>query len=211
MIGNGSTYATLHRTITVAAGGLALGTVKIAALSADEQAWLADVNNQRATVSVPVSFSNLVVDEYAEEQARAEVAAIVSGTQPFGDPTENLYIGYYGASPGVVWSDAGGAAALVAAASSYLTADSAWMGEKSNCPNGNWQTCAYLENTGHYMNISSTGDVWVGLGESATSFNYLSYGNEWAYVLILPEVNLVYGETLPASKTRIAGGMLPTH
>jgi hypothetical protein len=138
-ISNGASYATLHRTVTVTTGLLGLGTVKVAALSADEQAWVADLNAQRATVSVPVSFGNLVVDEYAEEQARAEVAAIVSGAQPYGDPTESLFTGYYAAMPGAMYA-AGGVAALRVSASAYLSADAVWMAEKATCPSENWQT-----------------------------------------------------------------------
>jgi hypothetical protein len=48
-VGKDSTYATLHRTIAVS-GATSIGTAKIAALSTDEQAWLVDVNHQRAMV-----------------------------------------------------------------------------------------------------------------------------------------------------------------
>ena len=87
-IGNGATYATLHRFLIVTAGPNDAGTLKVAALSADERAWLADLNMQRATVSAPLSFANLSIDEYAEEQARAEVASIIAGTNLYSDATE---------------------------------------------------------------------------------------------------------------------------
>jgi hypothetical protein len=205
-IGKDTTYATLHRTITVAAGTpLALGTLKVAALSSDEQAWVVDVNTQRATVSVPVSFANLAVDEYAEEQARAEVAAIVSGAQPYGDTTEELFNGYYYASPGVIYG-AGSVAALVGSPSAYLTADALWMNEKGNCPSGNWMTCTFSETTGHYINISSTGDVWLGISESSSSYDDPPYGNEWAYVILFPGDNAT---VLPAAVHRNATVLPP--
>jgi hypothetical protein len=206
-IGSGPTYATLHRSISVTSSGLSLGTLKVAALSTDEQAWLADINTQRTTVSYPVSFSNLSVDEYAEEQARAEVAAIVSGAAVYGDATEGVYGANYVASPGALNTSVLGAADLVGSASGYLTADAQWMAEKANCPNGNWQTCNYAENTGHYMNLSSTSDVWIGLGESSASFSDPPYGNEWAYVVILPGNN---AGNAPASKSRFAAALPPT-
>ncbi len=184
-IGKDTTYATLHRTITATSSGLALGTVKIAALTTDEQAWLIDVNHQRATVSFPTSFANLAIDEYAEEQARAEVSAIVSGAQPYGDATEGIYNNAYFNEPGAMYS-VGSVSDLVGSASAYLQADINWMSEKANCPSGNWQTCTFAENTGHYINISNTRDVWVGLAESATSFVDPPYGNEWAYAMLLP-------------------------
>ncbi len=183
-IGKDTTYATLHRTISATISGLALGTVKIAALTTDEQAWLVDINHQRATVSVPTSFANLSIDEYAEEQARAEVAAIASGAQPYSDATESLFANNYAAEPGAMYG-ATGVAALIALPNLYLTADSAWMGEKANCPGGNWQTCPNLETTGHYINLSNTANVWIGVGESNASFNYLNEGlGEWAYAAI---------------------------
>jgi hypothetical protein len=182
-----TTYATLHRTITATSSGLALGTVKIAALTTDEQAWLVDVNHQRATVSFPTSFANLSIDEYAEEQARAEVAAIVSGAQPYGDATEALFANNYAAEPGAMYG-ATGVAALITLPNLYIDADNGWMGEKANCTGGNWQTCPFAENTGHYINLSNTANVWIGVGESNESFNYASLGQAWAYAAI-PIIN----------------------
>lgn len=182
-IGKDATYATLHRTF--AANGTSLGILKVAALSIDEQAWLTDVNNQRATVSDPASFPNLVVDEYAEEQARAEVAAIVSGAQPYGDPTELMFGNLMLDEPGSMYGFRS-VADLVNTASDYLQADKNWMSEKANCPNGVWETCTLAEDTGHYINISAPDDVWIGMGESATSYVYGSYGNEWAYAMLMP-------------------------
>jgi len=196
-ISNGPTYATLHRSITVASSGLALGTVKVAALSADEQAWLTDVNNQRATVSVPVSFSNLVVDEYAEEQARLWAVNVLSGVTAFGDAGYAPYQTAYSSAAGSVY----GAAAVISLnllgqPSAFVGADNSWMSEKANCPSGNWQTCTYAENTGHYINISNTDTVWIGLGES---WNVANPASAYSYYdLMLIEV----AGTSPASRKR---------
>jgi hypothetical protein len=196
-IGKDSTFATLHRTITVAATGLALGSVKITSLSSDEQAWLVDMNNQRATVSVPVSFSNLVIDEYAQEQARAEANAIAAGTQPYGDATEQLFSGFYAAQPGAMYAGSG---ILTGEGSSgaFVAADAAWMSEKVNCPGGNWMTCTGTASTGHYINISNTQNVWIGLGESATPQS-LNGASLWYYDAIIPTN---YQSSYPASTRR---------
>lgn len=188
-IGKDSTYATLHRSVNVNVGPNAIGAVKIAALSIDEQKWLVDANNQRATVSVPTSYGNMLVDEYAEEQARQWAADVASGKTAFGDAGYSPYQSAYGSSPGSMYS-AAGVLALGAAAGAYISADQSWMSEKANCPNGNWQTCTFAHNTGHYINLSNTNTVWVGLGESASSFAYPPYGNEYAYNLMLIE-NLI--------------------
>lgn len=167
-IAKDTTYATLHRTVAVN-GPTALGTVKITALSADEQAWLADVNQQRATVAVPTSFSNLVVDEYAEEQARAWASDVAAGRTTFGDAQYGPYQTAYAASSGALYGAAGVLAInLLGQLSAYISADNSWMSEKANCPGGNWQTCTFSETTGHYINMSNTNTVWAGLGESAT-------------------------------------------
>jgi hypothetical protein len=177
-IGNGTAYATLHRSIIVPSSGLALGTLKVAALTSDEQAWVVDFNNQRATVSVPTSFSNLVVDEYAEEQARKWASDTAAGVTAFTDAGYAPYQSAYSASSGAMYGAAGVLAEnLLGQTSAYLLADNGWMAEKANCPSGNWQTCTVAENTGHYINASNTDTVWIGVGESGVSpvTNYTYY------------------------------------
>jgi hypothetical protein len=183
-IAKDATYATLHRTVPAAAGATSVGTVKITALSADEQAWLVDVNNQRATVSAPVSFANLVVDEYAEEQARQYASDVASGKAVYSDAAYAPYQAGYSASAGELYS-VGGVEAEQPAASAYLAADGQWMGEKSNCASGNWQTCTFSATTGHYINLSNTQDVWVGLGESSVSFVVTGFPNQWLYNVMI--------------------------
>jgi hypothetical protein len=187
-IGKDGTFATLHRTVSSASP--ALGTVKIAALSTDEQGWLVDINAVRALISVPTSYANLVVDEFAEEQARTESNAVAAGTAPFGDVTEAQYLGFYAAMPNLVYSQAGsvqavqhdplgfpvtyGSGAITvtqpATAPGYQGADAAWMyGEIQNCPSNNWKTCTFSAINGHYINLANTLDVWAGLGESTSN------------------------------------------
>jgi hypothetical protein len=202
-IGKDTTYATLHRTVAVVAGANAIGTVKVAALSTDEQNWLIDVNNQRGTVSVPTSFANLQVDEYAEEQARLWAANVAAGTTTYGDAGYAPYQSAYAADAGAIYG-ATGVLVEYEAASAYLQADTEWMAEKANCPSGNWQTCPTPSDssgeTGHYVNVSNTDTVWVGLGESNASFVLPGFGNEWAYNLMLIEDISSSG---PASKARL--------
>jgi len=199
-IGKDRTYATLHCSVTIS-GATALGTVKIAALSSDEQAWVADINNERTTVSSPTSFGNLAVDEYAEEQARAWAAGVANGSDVYGDPGMKPFQAAYAASPGALYG-AGWNIDLVGSAGAYLQADANWMAEKANCPNGNWQTCPYSTSaplTDHYVNLSNTDTVWAGVGESASSFNDPPYGQEWAYDIIFVDNVASPG---PASKRR---------
>lgn len=202
-IAKDTAHATLHRTVAVN-GATSVGAVKITALSSDEQAWLTDFNQQRATVSVPTSYGNLVVDEYAEEQTRADAASLLTSTYndpttgiPNGDNAAKAYGALYAAMPGAMYATAG-VTVLNAAGqlSAFVAADNGWMGEKANCPSGNWQTCTFSENTGHYMNVSNTQDVWVGLGETTTTD---SHGYSY-YVALIPQNIATAG---PASSHRL--------
>ena len=185
-VGKDTTYATLHRSLTVSSGTTTVGAMKITALSSDEQAWLKDMNNQRSTVSVPTSFGNLAVDEYAEEQARQWSSDIVSGKTVPGDPGLTPYEDAYRASTGSIYAITH-VGDLIGSPSGYILADMAWMNEKANCPNGNWETCVFAPNTGHYKDVSNVIDVWVGLGESSTSFLFGTFGSEWAYDALIIE------------------------
>jgi hypothetical protein len=197
-IGKDATYATLHRAVAVTSASVSIGTAKVTALTSDEQAWLVDVNNQRVTVSSPTSFGNLVVDEYAEEQARQWAADTLSGKTVYGDAGYAPYQAAYGAAPGSLYSAAGALAANTnTVLGQYIFADDAWMGEKANCPNGNWQTCTFAANTGHYINISNTNTVWIGLGEAANPMGDTTFNSYYDLMLI---ENL--GSSGPASKAR---------
>ncbi len=169
-IAKDGTYATLHRTVAVTTGITSLGTVNITALGTAEQAWLADVNNQRATVSVPASFPNLVVDEYAEEEARQWAMDVVSGKTAYSDAAFAPYQAAYGAAAGSLYGATGVLNTGSASAyPQYLGADTGWMSEMSNCAGKNWQTCTDSALTGHYIRMSNSNTVWIGLGEYANS------------------------------------------
>ena len=170
-IGKDGTYATLHRTISISGGTTALGTAKLLAISAAEQSWLADANNQRATVSVPTSYGNMLVDEYAQEQAHAWASDVGAGRTAFSDAAYGPYQAAYGSSPGSMYG-ATGVLAISTNQNNYTGVDALWMAEKSNCPNGNWATCTRAGNTGHYINLSNTNTVWVGLGYSPNGVNF---------------------------------------
>jgi len=190
VIGNGSSYAALHAEVTIANGANALGTLKLTALSADQQAWVSDLNTLRTTVSNPVSFSNLVVDEYAVEAEQAMVDAVVAGTATFGPSAETTYDTQYGQNAGAMYA-AGGNSSLGSSAGAFLAVDQSWMAEQSQCANGNWQTCTFTAASGHYINVSNTDSVWIGPAESATSYvPSMGAANAWVYgVMIVQNVN----------------------
>lgn len=156
------TYAILHRSISVSAN-LNLGTLKIAKLSSDETAWIARLNSDRATIAIPATGA-VVVDEYAEEQARQWAIDVDAGTTPFTDAGFAPYQAAYGAKPGSIGS-AGGALAV---SDTWQDAETAWFAEKANCPGGDWRTCTFASNTGHYINLAQDSVVWAGLGEDLT-------------------------------------------
>ena len=185
-IGKDAAYVTLHRTISISGGSTALGTAKLLALSAAEQSWLADANNQRATVSVPTSYGNMLVDEYAQEQAHAWAADVGAGRTAFSDAAYGPYQMAYGSSPGAMYG-ATGVLAISTIQNNYTSVDAGWMAEKSNCPNGNWATCTRAANTGHYINFSNTNTVWVGLGYSSNGGYVYNGTTFYPYNLMLIE------------------------
>jgi hypothetical protein len=166
VISNGSTYATLHATVTVASGTNVLGTLKITALSADQQGWVSDINTQRTTVATPLSYGNLIADEYAIEEEQAMVNAVAAGSATYGPSAETTYDGLYGQQPGAIYI-ASNISGLSTSSGAYVTVDQNWMAEQTQCPNVNWQTCTFSAATGAYINLSNTIDVWVGPAESA--------------------------------------------
>ena len=191
---NGS-YATLHRTVTITAGTpMALGTVKLTALSNTIQAWLADVNYQRSNVATPQSFANLVVDEYLEEQANLWATDVANGTTQYGDSEVDPYNAAYAADPGAmypmdVFHDIGIVNYAVDPSDALELEDQGFMSEKASSTGcgpygGNWQTCLAAGDPGpHYVAMSYTGDVWVGLG--TTSTDNATLGGEPAGILFV--------------------------
>jgi hypothetical protein len=154
------TYAILHRQITVASANVALGSVKIVKLSSDESAWIARLNTDRATIAFPAT-GPVVMDEYAQEQARQWAIEVDAGTTPYTDAGYAPYQTAYGAKPGSIGS-AGGALDLN---DTWQDAEAIWFAEKANCPGGDWRTCTFSGTTGHYINLAQDSVVWVGVGE----------------------------------------------
>jgi Carboxypeptidase regulatory-like domain len=160
-------YATLHRTVALAAGANTL-TVKLTALSSSYRSWLADLNAQRMHVATPSSYGNLIVDEYAQEQAQKWADDVAAGTTAYGDAGYAAYQSAYASQPGALYA-ATGVLAVTGPGfpQGVITTDDGWMSEKANCPGGDWSACAFGPTTGHYINLSNKRDVFVGLGESA--------------------------------------------
>jgi hypothetical protein len=187
MIQKDGTYATLHRTVTLTAGTNALGSINLTALDATHQAWLSDFNNRRLTVSSPASYPNLVVDEYAQEQADQIVAA--EQTANSSNVSDASYATAYGASAGAMYSASAfnyGSQATNNGAPDEITGVdyTAFNFDKTYCSGTPWTTCTPAgSNFGlhtDYPAFSSTRDVWVGLGYPtvtvtngvATTFDY---------------------------------------
>jgi len=205
IVGNAKgSYATLHRTVTITTGTPnALGTVKLTALSSAVQSWLADVNNQRATVSLPISFGNLAVDEYLQEEANQWATDVANGTTQYGDSEVDPYNAAYAADPGAIYTvgiahDIGIVNYAVDPSDALELEDQGFMSEKTSSTGcgpygGNWQTCLAAGDPGpHYVAMSYTGNVWVGLG--TTSTDNATLGGEPAGILFVGS-----GQNVPAS------------
>ena len=119
----------------------------------------------------------------------------MSGAQPYGDATEGVYSAAFAQEAGSLYA-AAGVSALIGLGGAFLQADSIWMAEKSKCSGGNWETCTFAGDTGHYINISNTQNVWIGMAESSVSYINPTYGSEWAYAMLIPAN---YQPSYPAS------------
>ena len=130
------TYTILHCTIAVSAanGVTNLGTLNISKLSSDEAAWLKQLNTDRATISYPATGPT-VMDEYSEEGARDEAAAVANGTDPFSDATETLFADQVLAQPGTISYGWRTVDAESLGPGEWNRAESAYFSEKANCPN----------------------------------------------------------------------------
>lgn len=169
-------YTILHRFLTVSGTTVALGTVNISKLTSDESAWVAQENSDRATVAYPAT-GGIVADEYAEEQARKWPGDVVDGTTQYSDSAYGPYQTAYSNSSGAIGS-VGGALDL---SSTWSQAMTDWYAEKANCPNGDWRTCTFADNTGHYINLAQDSLVWVGVGESTSAFTSGTYSGMYAF------------------------------
>lgn len=204
VIAKDATYATLHRTATLTTGINALGTLKITALDASHQAWLADWNSRRATVSFPTSYANMIVDEYAQEQATKWAADYTASGLDISDAGYGQYQTAYSSSPGSMYG-AAGVLDVQFSVADYTDADFAWFNnEKPNCPGGNWATCPFADNTGHYMNGSNLRDVWVGLGDDEQPTPNLDGFGPAYYYDVMIVTNGTSTSTLPLSGSRAA-------
>lgn len=158
------TYAILHRNVSVVDGTLVLGTIHLAKLSSTESQWLRDLNERRSAVSYPATGA-VVIDEYAQEQARQWATDVDAGKTQYTDAGYAPYQQAYASAPGAI----GSAAGALDGNTTWQHAESAWFAEKANCPDGNWTTCTFADDTGHYINLSENDDVWAGIGEGAAA------------------------------------------
>lgn len=159
-------HAAYHGIWSVAPNGTTdLGSVAIAQPNAQETAWLARVNADRATVGLPAVATPLSFDSVTLQTARywAQQSASLgfyahqcpAGTAcvPFW-----LWETQHHSMPSSQNLDYGAVATWT-----WQNAEGAFMAEIANCPNGgNWQMCPYAENTGHYIDIMSA-SYWAGV------------------------------------------------
>ncbi|HTC31581.1 MAG TPA: carboxypeptidase-like regulatory domain-containing protein [Candidatus Acidoferrum sp.] len=179
-------YAILHRTVTVVDGMLVLGRMHLARLSSDESAWVRDLNDRRSTLAFPTT-GMVVIDEYAEEQARRWASDVDAGRTVYTDAGYAPYQQAYANDPGAIGNPAGALDGNLG----WQNAEGAWFAEKANCPGGNWTTCAYAENTGHYINLSENDGVWAGVGEgSAAAPSSTGIGGYYPYDVMV----ILYGQ-----------------
>jgi len=162
-------HASYHGIWTINPSGTTdLGKIGIAMPTADETAWLTKLNLDRSTVGTPAVTVPLILDSVTLQTARywaQEMAAegFYAHQCPAASTTCTafwLYGTQHHSLPDSQNIDYGTLPTM------WPTAESQFMVEQANCVNGNWLTCTYAENTGHYINIMSA-TRWVGFGIAA--------------------------------------------
>ncbi|TAM73287.1 hypothetical protein EPN44_14245 [bacterium] len=134
-------YASLHAYFPVGAGTYTITQpLPITQPTSTEQQWLTQVNADRATVGA----QPLIFDDYALLAARwkAQDMATHAYCSHTTDPTGAYYITFPGAIAGTNEN--------LGCLSTWQLAEQAFMAE---APSG-----------GHYLNLTNTANIWVGLG-----------------------------------------------
>ena len=158
-------HAAYHGLWTVKPVGTTdLGNVAIALPTATDIAWLAKINSDRATVGTPAVTTPLTLDSVTLQTARYWAGQMATngfykhqcGTGAVGCQEFWLYETQHHSMPSSQNIDYG-------YFGTYLDAESQFMAEIANCPGGNWMTCPFAENTGHYTDIMGA-SYWVGVG-----------------------------------------------
>ena len=156
--------ATIHDVLVVSHAGVnTFPDLKLTTLSVDEAAWLDLLNQDRAKWNAPP----LVFDETVEEVARLWAAFLATGYFEHACASTDVAcpnkINYYqGASSAALSSGEN----IAAGQPGFARAESDFMSETQYCPQPtNPATCAFTENTGHFLNIVRPDYVWFGNAE----------------------------------------------
>jgi hypothetical protein len=163
-------HAAFHALRAIApAGTTNLGSIAIALPSAGDNAWLEQINSDRATQGIPHVATPLTFDSVTLQTARYWTGQMASGdffahtcpAVPAGCQEFWLYETQRGSIPSAQNISEQGASG------SWQAAEAAFMAETANCAGGNWQTCTFSETTGHYINVMQAAN-WAGVGMTQT-------------------------------------------
>ncbi len=165
-------YPTLHHGVDFAPG-IGEGSLKVAKPTNAERRWLARINFERARYGLHA----VVFDQSAIASARYWATYMARNkyfdhTLPRADPnadtpSDATPVTRYLKFSGLDLDDTNGMSENIAefdGDASWSDAEDMFMAEKSKCPHGSPNGCAYGEATGHFLNILNPDFKWVGLG-----------------------------------------------
>jgi uncharacterized protein YkwD len=178
-----SGYATIHKPISVNQFNNQLGTLNVSAITADEAAWLQQVNNDRAAYGA----GTVVLDEILQEAAQHWDNYMASNAYFY--PTCAQTSGacstaaQYEQSAGAQYTHSAQNIAAIGPGTTWGNAESGFMNESSSCPQpAQYSTCQGQTGAADFLNIITPSFVWVGLAEihNGASYNptlgqYLDY------------------------------------
>lgn len=157
-------HAAYHAILSISPTGTThLGVLHIALPSVSDNAWLAQINTDRATMGTPAVTTPLIFDSITLRSAR--YWATQMATLGFFDhqcPASASTCEEYW-----LWQTQRGSLPssqnIYYGASDWREAESGFMEEVSLCSRRRWKTCAYTEDNGHFVNIMAATD-WAGVG-----------------------------------------------
>jgi len=168
-------YATIHKPIAVNQLDNQLGLLKLTGITADEAAWLQQVNADRAQYGAPT----VVLDEILQEAAQHWDNYMAAKGYFMDDCSQTTdssctTAAQYEQSAGAQYTHSAQNIAATGPNSTWANAEAGFVAESSNCPPpATYSTCLGHSGAQHFLNLIDPQYVWIGLAEvkNGTSYN----------------------------------------
>ncbi len=167
-------YATIHKPIAVNQLDNQLGPLKLTGITADEAAWLQQVNADRAQYGAPIVVLDEILQEAAQHwdnymAAKGYFADDCSQTTDSSCTTA----AQYEQSAGAQYTHSAQNIAATGPNSTWTNAETGFVAESANCPQpATYSTCLGHSGAQHFLNLIDPQYVWIGLAEVKNGASY---------------------------------------